>query len=239
MSKRIKKNTKTTNSSDKSLKEPIYYAIFIVVILIVLWLLPKTNIVDPTSPTPTPLPEILQITLNNNEILTQTEKTLDLTATVFFADGTQSNDVIWFYDNPQVVTQTSDGRFITNNEGTAIVTAQATGGNGTKSVSCTINVINPPTGYSISLSKSRAMLGENFYIYVDPQGKDITEIKVYAESPTGDFYEYKLSGDGKYCIDTECGVWKIYASVKNNVGIYEAIIPDDFTYIEIYNPFSY
>ena len=87
--------------------------------------------------------------------------------------------------------------------------------------------------YSISLSTYKTTLESPFYIYITPYDDDITSIKVYAKSPSGNIYTYFLSDTGRYLIDTEVGIWTIYASVENQAGIYEASRPDDFVTIEI------
>ena len=41
-----------------------------------------------------------------------------------------------------------------------------------------------------------------------------------------------------YIIDTETGVWTIYASVRNMAGVYVGQKPEDFATIEVTDPFE-
>ena len=71
---------------------------------------------------------------------------------------------------------------------------------------------------------------------MEPYEDDITEIRIFAQSPSGHVDSYLLSEDGRYYIDTELGVWTIYASVTNAAGTYEAQRAEDYVTIEITDP---
>lgn len=155
-----------------------------------------------------------------------------LTATVLYSDNSQNSQVTWISSDETVI-KVDDGHVSAISPGTAKITAQASINNSAKDASCTVVVAAPPSGYSISLSTYKTTLESPFYIYITPYDDDITSIKVYAKSPSGNIYTYFLSDTGQYFIYTEVGIWTIYASVENQAGIYEASRPDDFVTIEI------
>ena len=76
---------------------------------------------------------------------------------------------------------------------------------------------------------------ESFKVVVVPYGKDVTEIWVCAKAPSGKVEKHLLdnNGKGRYLIDTERGVWEIYAVVKNVSGEYVASKPGDVVYLEV------
>lgn len=161
-----------------------------------------------------------------------------LTAVVLYSDNSIGKEVIWSSSNPKVASVDSDGTITAHSAGTAEITAQASKNNVAKFGTCQIEVADPvttPTGYSIRLSTDHAMIGETFIVYVTPDGeKDSTaQIQLYTISPSGEEDNFPLSQTGKYCIDTEVGVWTIYASVTNDAGTYYAQEEDDYVTIKI------
>lgn len=179
---------------------------------------------------------VQNVTLNHTMINMVTGDTASLLATVTYSDNTTDSSVIWVSSNPAVAEVDSDGNITAMSVGTTTITAQASKNNDAKDESCTVTVINPPsepTGYSIRLSTDQASINETFKVYVTPYEEDITGIQIYTISPSGLLDDFPLSDDGKYCVYTETGIWTIYASVKNEAGVYMAQKPEDYVTIEI------
>ena len=123
-------------------------------------------------------------------------------------------------------------------EGVVTITAQASRNNTAKTASCIVTVLSPsvaPTGYYIRLSTDRALLRESFRLDIIPNEDDITDIQVHTISPSGVNDSFPYGNDGLYMIDTEAGVWTIYASVTNDIGTYTAQKEEDYVSIEVYN----
>lgn len=175
---------------------------------------------------------VSSVVLNKSQIDLCVGDSCTLIATVLYSDNSQNNQVTWISSDETVV-KVEDGQISALSPGTAKITAQASINNSAKDASCTVSVAAPPSGYSISLSTYKTTLGSPFYIYITPYDDNITNINVYAKSPSGNIDTYALSDTGRYLIDTEVGVWTIYASVENQAGTYEASSPHDFVTIEI------
>lgn len=153
-------------------------------------------------------------------------------ATVLYSDNSIGDHVLWVSNDKTVIKVDAKGNITALSEGTATVTAQASRNNTAESAVCIITVCDPPSGYSISLSGKEAALLETFYIYVDPYDDDITEVEVRAISPSGKIFRKPLN-DGAFIIYTETGNWTIYASLKNEAGVYEAKKEEDYVTIKI------
>lgn len=72
-----------------------------------------------------------------------------------------------------------------------------------------------------------------YYIYVHPYDEDVTQIKLYAKSPSGEIFNPPIDKNDLYRFYSECGTWTIYASLKSEGGTYEANKPEDFITLEI------
>ncbi len=83
------------------------------------------------------------------------------------------------------------------------------------------------------ISTDHAVIGETFIIYVDTIEDDVTDIVLHTVSPSGIVDSCQYGNEGKYQIDTETGIWTIYASVTNSAGTYTAQKPEDYATIEI------
>ena len=155
----------------------------------------------------------------------------DLNATVLYSDNTRGAEVIWISSNESIVSVDQSGCVVAHAAGVAEVIAQASRNNSTCQARCIINVSETPSGYTISISTTRASLYEIFNIYIEPYN-EATKIVVYAIAPSGETFAYEYT-QPKFYIDTEIGTWTIYASIENNAGIYEAAKSEDFVTIEI------
>ena len=181
---------------------------------------------------------IENVTLNHTELNMVVGDKKALEARVIYSDNTDttSNCVDWWSSNSSVADVDSNGNITAISVGTTNIIAQASKDNMAKSETCVVTVSDPPrkpTGYSIWLSARQATIGEVFKVYVSPYEDDITKIRLYTISPSGLLEDFILSDDGKYHIDTETGIWTIYASVENEEGVYKAQKPEDYVTIEI------
>lgn len=190
------------------------------------------------SEEPAPKPQVQtpvtvsSVTLNKRSLKMKVGTSEQLKATVLYSNNSSDESVLWVSSDEKIATVDKNGVVIAHAAGTVEIIAQATRGNSSKEARCTIVVNNPPSGYDISLSTDVAFLYENFYVYVEPYNEDV-EITLYAKAPSGAIDELKYTEEKKYYIETEVGVWTIYADVKNDAGVYEASKPEDFVTIEI------
>ena len=179
---------------------------------------------------------VAQVTLSQSQLTLAVNEQAQLQVSVLYSDNTQGSTVVWTSSNEKIAMVDESGNITALAPGSATITAQASRNNHAKLASCTVTVSGIPTGYDISLSTDRTTLGATFTIYVEPYEDDITEIRIFAQSPSGHVDSYLLSEDGRYYIDTELGVWTIYASVTNAAGTYEAQRAEDYVTIEITDP---
>ncbi len=191
------------------------------------------NVTINNSPTSSAgLVTITKVSLNKTELQLCSGESAALAATVLYSDNSMDDQVLWVSNDETVIKVDAEGNITALSEGTAAVTAQASRNNTAESAVCIITVCDPPSGYHISLSSNEAALLETFYVYVAPYGDDITQIEVCAKSPSGEIFRRPLS-DGAFIIYTETGDWTIYASLKNDAGVYEAEKEEDFVTIKI------
>lgn len=178
-----------------------------------------------------------QVALDHSSLTLKAGDTETLSATVLYSNNRTDNRVVWTTSNEAVASVDENGVVIAIAPGTTVITAQASKNNTAESAVCTITVCSEPTGYSIALSADSVCMQETFYVHITPYEDDITEIHVIARSPSGQEFDRLLSGKG-YIIDTETGVWTIYASVRNMAGVYVGQKPEDFATIEVTDPFE-
>lgn len=195
-----------------------------------------TPTMTPTA-TATPVPErnITNISINSTKLELQTGETAQLVVNAICSDNSLVDNILWVSDDPAVVEVDQNGSIVARSEGTVNVTAQALVDNDSKSISCLIDVIGPPTGYSISLGAYNVEFNENFRVEITPYGKNIREIWIHAKAPSGHVDDLKMDRTGidYFRIDTEKGRWEIYATIVNGAGTYEASKPEDIVYLEV------
>lgn len=177
---------------------------------------------------------VTKVSLNKTDLHMRSGETAVLTAKVLYSDNSQDNHVIWLSSDESVAAVDENGNITALSSGTAIITAQASKNNSAVTEECVITVSAAPTGYSISLSSTQAILYETFHIYVEPYDNDITQIEIISVSPSGEVFRKPLN-DGAFFIYTETGLWTISASLKNGAGVYEGQKEEDFVTIEIIN----
>lgn len=178
-----------------------------------------------------------QVALDHSNLTLKAGDTETLSATVLYSNNRTDNRVVWTTSNEAVASVDENGVVIAIAPGTTVITAQASKNNTAESAVCTITVCSEPTGYSIALSADSVCMQETFYVHITPYEDDITEIHVIARSPSGQEFDRLFSEKG-YIIDTETGVWTIYASVRNMAGVYVGQKPEDFATIEVTDPFE-
>lgn len=174
---------------------------------------------------------VTQVVLNNNTLKMNVANTQALIATVLYSDNSIDNNVLWSSSNEAVATVDSNGIVTALSEGTTTIIAQASRNNTVQISECIITVKSPPRGYSISSRPST--IKSYYYIYVRPYDEDVTQIKLYAKSPSGEIFNPPIDENDLYHFYSECGTWTIYASLENEGGIYEANKPEDFLSLEI------
>lgn len=174
---------------------------------------------------------VTQVMLNNDTLKMNVADTQTLIATVIYSDNSTDNDVFWSSSNETVAIIDSNGIVTALSEGTSTIIAQATRNNTTQMNECIVTVKSPPSGYSISSRPSG--IKSYYYIYVHPYDEDVTQIKLYAKSPSGEIFNPPIDENNLYHFYSECGTWTIYASLESEGGIYEANKPTDFLSLEI------
>lgn len=174
---------------------------------------------------------VTQVMLSQNSLFLNIGDEQRLTATVLYSDNSKDNSVLWISGNEAVASVGTDGMITALAEGTTIITAQASRNNTTESAVCEVMVTNMPNGYSISVSPSS--LKNYYYIRITPFDDDITNIQIYAESPSGKIFAPKTDENDLYHFYSESGKWTIYASLESKHGIYEAYQPEDFVTIDV------
>lgn len=176
-------------------------------------------------------PTITQVMLSDYSLSMNTGDVGSLSATVIYSDNTEGSDVLWVSSNKAVVQVNENGLLTAVSAGSATITAQATNRKSTLSAECTVTVMDPLKGYSISVQRTAV---ENYvYIYVRPEDDDITQIILYAQAPSGEVYTPPIDNNNLYHFYTEAGTWTIYAALKSQRGTYEASGPEDFITIEV------
>lgn len=182
---------------------------------------------------------VTQVFLNNDTLKMNVADTKALTATVLYSDNSMDNNVFWSSSNESVATIDSNGIVTALSNGTATIIAQASRNNTVQISECIITINSPLSGYSISSSPSS--IKSYYYIYVRPYDEDVTQIKLFAKSPSGEIFNPSIDENDLYHFYSECGTWTIYASLESEGGIYEANKPEDFLLLEItdVSPSSY
>lgn len=174
---------------------------------------------------------VTQVALSHDHLTLNVGDTAALTATVLYSDNTSGHDVLWTSDNAAVVRVQADGQLFAVSNGTATITAQAAKNNSAERVTCQVTVMAPPSGYSISVSRTK--LDNYVYVHVQPYDDTVTQIKLYAKSPSGQIYQPTLNRNELYHFYSEAGVWTVYAALDGEGGSYEATLPEDFVSFEI------
>ncbi len=183
--------------------------------------------------TPEPV-TITEVVLNKTSLDMRSNEEETLSAVVLYSDNSRDHKVCWISSDETVAKVEEDGTVTALAPGTAEITAQASRNNRAQSAVCLITVRDAPTGYAISLSTDKVCLGEIFYVYVEPYNDDVEEIEICAEAPSGEIFKRPME-DGAFFVYTETGKWKIYASLKNEAGVYEAAREEDFVTLEVIN----
>lgn len=172
-------------------------------------------------------PTITQVMLSDYSLSMNTGDAGSLSATVIYSDNTESRDILLVSSNKAVVQVDENGQLTAVSAGSATITAQTANRKSTLSAECTVTVMDPLKGYSISVQRTAV---ENYvYIYVRPEDDDITQIILYAQAPSGEIYTPPIDNN----FYTETCTWTIYATLKSQRGIYEASKPEDFVTIEV------
>lgn len=190
-----------------------------------------------TPPTGSPV-VVFDVTLSSESLELLVGDSASLLATVTYTDNTIDHAATWFSSDPAIAEVDENGSVTALSPGSVTITAQAGKNNTVQKAVCTVTVTEParaPSGYSIRLSTQQAaiMLG-TFYVYVEPYEEDVTDIVLYAVSPSGDTQSFKYDPNKNDCIIyTETGTWTIYASVTNSAGTYTAQKPEDYATLEI------
>lgn len=174
---------------------------------------------------------VTQILLNEYSLNMSPGDTSRLTATVLYSDNSADNTVIWVSGNESVASVGADGVITARQDGTTVITAQASKNNITMLAECIVKVMSPPGGYSISVR--RTGVDSYAYIYVEPYDDNVTKVQIYAKSPSGEIFAPNKDADDLYHFYSETGIWTIYASVENEAGKYEAHKAEDFVTIEV------
>lgn len=175
---------------------------------------------------------VTQITLEENSMMMAVGDVRSLIATVIYSDNSIGNTVLWFSSDPSVADVDQNGQIIAVAEGIATISAQAVKNSSYLSAECMVTVKNPPGGYSISVHQISP--GSCYaYIYVTPYDSDVTEIRIYGKSPSGEIYSCEPDENDFYDLYAECGEWVVYASLENEAGTYEASKPEDFVTIAV------
>lgn len=175
---------------------------------------------------------VSSVTLSKSSFYMMVGETTQLTAKVAYSDNSVNGDVVWISSDETIASIDKNGVITAHAPGEVEIIAQASRENTYKEDRCKVVVKTKLTGYSIALSTDKASLYENFYVYVTPYDADV-EIILYAKAPSGHIDVLEYTEEKKYYIDTEVGVWTIYAQIKNEVGVYDATKPEDFVTIEI------
>ncbi len=176
---------------------------------------------------------VTNVTLSENSLTMSINESHTLTAKVLYSDNTMDEDILWYSSNDSIATVDQNGIVSALNIGNVTIIAQASKNNTTEIAECAITIKSPPSGYSISVHQ----LSEDSYayVYVKPYESDITDIQIYAKSPSGEIFSPNKDENDLYHFYSECGTWTIYASVKNDIGIYKAQKPEDYVIIEVTN----
>lgn len=174
---------------------------------------------------------VTQVALSQDHLTMNVGDTATLTATVLYSDNTSGHDVLWTSDNAAVVRVQADGQLFAVSNGTATITAQAAKNNSAERVTCLVTVMAPPSGYSISVSRTK--LDNYVYVHIQPYDDTVTRIRLYAKSPSGQIYQPTLDRNELYRFYAEVGVWTVYAVLEGPGGRYEATLPEDFVSFEI------
>lgn len=176
---------------------------------------------------------VTKVTLSKDSLTMNINESNTLVATVLYSDNSINNDVLWTSSNNLIVTVDQNGLITALADGSATIIAQASRNNTTEIAECTITIKSPPSGYSISVHQTS--VDSYAYIYVTPYNNNITNIQIYAKSPSGELFIPKKDENDLYRFYSECGIWTIYASIENDAGIYEAHKPEDFITIDVTN----
>lgn len=176
---------------------------------------------------------VTNVTLSEDSLTLNIDESHTLIATVLYSNNSMSNDVLWSSSNSSVATVDQNGLVTALADGNTVIIAQASKNNTTEIAECTIIIKSPPSGYTILVHQ----LSDNSYayVYVNPYDTDVTNIQIYGKSPSGEIFTPNKDENDLYHFHSECGTWTIYASVENDVGIYEAHKPEDFVTIEVTN----
>ena len=174
-------------------------------------------------------PTITSVTISEQSLTMQVGDTASLGATVLYSNNTQGEEVFWSSSNEEVATVDAQGLVTGREEGSAVITAQASNRKGVEQDVCQVQVVNGPSGYTIQVE--RTSLDNYVYITVQPLDGDVTDVRLYATSPSGKEYTPDLDANDLYHFHEEAGLWTVYASVSNQNGTYEAQKPED--YVEI------
>lgn len=187
-------------------KSRIYYIILVIILTFSFIIYIKTSSINITN-----------MTISNHHLNINVYDEYTLKANVFYSNNTIDNNVTWASSNETIATVNNNGTIIALSSGTTIITAQATKNNNTKFVTCRITVKSPPRGYFIRVIQGN--VDSEVFIWIKPYDCNYTKINIYCISPSGNTLVFEQTFKPIY-LDTECGLWTIYASIENDDGTY-------------------
>lgn len=176
-------------------------------------------------------PKITSVSLSQQELSLTIGETVLLDATVLYSNNNTSHDVVWVSSNEAVIQVDSSGQLIAEGTGTAVITAQAANRKTTGQASCSVTVTAGLTGYSISVE--RTVLDNFVYIRVQPNEDTVTEIQIYAKSPSGQLFQPALDPENLYHFYSQIGDWTVYAVLTGPDSIYKPQRLEDYVTFDI------
>lgn len=99
-------------------------------------------------------PTITQVMLSDYSLSMNTGDVGSLSATVIYSDNIESRDILLVSSNKAVVQVDENGQLTTVSAGSATITAQTANRKSTLSAECTVTVMDPLKGYSISVQRT-------------------------------------------------------------------------------------
>lgn len=174
--------------------------------------------------------KISNMTINKDFLDMNVGDEYNLKVNVLYSNNTITNDVIWSSSDESVAKVCNNGNVIALSSGTTTIIAQASKNNDTKSVTCNITVKSPPRGYSINVIQGS--IDSEIYVWIKPYDSNYTKINIHCMAPSGNVLTFKRTLE-PIQLDSECGLWTIYASIENDDGIYMGNKSSDFVTINV------